>query len=112
LLASIAAVLFQEVRSMKQFVCIAAVLVALALAPTLSAQVQTGSILVRATDEQGAGSPGVAVTISSDVLVGGSTTGVTDVGGIYRFPAPAPRRADDARPAGLTAVRDWQRPLV
>jgi hypothetical protein len=37
---------------MKQIVSMAAVLVAMALASTASAQVQTGSILVRATDEQ------------------------------------------------------------
>src|SRR6516164_7790617 len=36
------------------------------------------------------GIAGVTVTISSGVLVGGSMTGVTDVGGIYRFPALVP----------------------
>ena len=75
---------------MKQIVGIAAVVVAMALASTAGAQVQTGSILVKATDEQGASTPGVTVTISSGVLVGGSMTGVTDVGGIYRFPALVP----------------------
>jgi hypothetical protein len=68
---------------MKHIVSMAAVLVAMSLASTASAQVQTGSILVKATDEQGASTPGVAVTITSGVLVGGTTTGVTDVGGIY-----------------------------
>ena len=52
---------------------------------TASAQVQTGSILVRSVDEQGAVVPGVAVTIASPVLVSGTHTGVTDAGGVYRF---------------------------
>src|SRR5262245_35165473 len=54
------------------------------------AQVQTGSILVRSTDEQGAATPGVTVTISSPVLVAGSMTGVTDTAGVYRFPSLVP----------------------
>jgi len=56
----------------------------------VSAQVQTGSILVRSTDEQGAATPGVTVTISSPVLVAGSMTGVTDTAGVYRFPSLVP----------------------
>jgi len=55
-----------------------------------TAQVQTGSILVRAVDDQGATVPGVSVTISSPVLVAGSMTGVTDTGGVYRFPSLVP----------------------
>src|SRR5436190_20155565 len=62
----------------------------LAVAVPLLAQVQTGSILVRATDEQGAVTPGVTVTISSPALVAGSMTGVTDAGGAYRFPSLVP----------------------
>src|SRR5206468_2143195 len=58
-------------------------------APAL-AQVQTGSILTRATDEQGAIMPGVAITISSPVLVAGTMTAVTDAGGVYRFPSLTP----------------------
>ena len=54
------------------------------------AQVQTGSILVKAVDQQGALVPGVTVTISSPVLVSGSMTGVTDAGGTYRFPSLVP----------------------
>ena len=34
--------------------------------------------------------PGVAVTITSPVLVAGTMTGVTDAGGVYRFPSLAP----------------------
>jgi len=54
------------------------------------AQVQTGSILVRATDDQGAVVPGVTITISSPVLVSGTMTGVTDAGGVFRFPSLNP----------------------
>jgi hypothetical protein len=60
------------------------------LAVPAAAQVQTGSILVRAADEQGAVMPGVAITISSPVLVAGSMTAVTDAGGVYRFPSLVP----------------------
>ena len=62
----------------------------LALASIAGAQVQTGSILVRALDEQGAVMPGVSITISSPVLVAGSMTGVTDAGGVNRFPSLVP----------------------
>jgi len=51
---------------------------------------QTGSILVRVTDDQGAAVPGVAVTLTSPVLVAGSMTGVTDGGGANRFPSLLP----------------------
>src|SRR5262245_58126550 len=66
------------------------VLLAVGAAATASAQVQTGSILVKAVDEQGAVVPGVAITISSPVLVAGSMTGVTDAAGTYRFPSLVP----------------------
>ena len=52
------------------------------------AQVQTGSILVKVVDEQGAVVPGVTATISGPSLVAGQMIGVTDAGGIYRFPVP------------------------
>ena len=67
-----------------------AVLAALAVAASAGAQVQTGSILVKAVDDQGAVVPGITVTISSPVLVAGSMTGVTDAGGVYRFPSLVP----------------------
>jgi hypothetical protein len=54
------------------------------------AQVQTGSILVRAADEKGGLLPGVLVTITSPVLVAGQMTGMTDAGGAYRFPSLPP----------------------
>jgi hypothetical protein len=69
---------------------VVAAAVVLAFAIPAAAQVQTGSILVKTVDEQGAVMPGVAVTISSPVLVAKSMTGVTDAGGIYRFPSLVP----------------------
>ncbi len=67
-----------------------ALLLLLGIARVAQAQVQTGSILVRAADEQGAVMPGVSVTISSPVLVAGTATGVTDSGGVLRFPSLVP----------------------
>ncbi len=64
--------------------------IALLAALPLAAQVQTGSILVRVTDEQGGAVPGVTVTLSSPVLVAGTMTGVTDTGGVNRFPSLNP----------------------
>ncbi len=59
-------------------------------APLVVAQVQTGSILVKVVDEQGAVVPGVTATISGPALVAGQMIGVTDAGGIYRFPSLPP----------------------
>jgi Carboxypeptidase regulatory-like domain/TonB-dependent Receptor Plug Domain len=75
---------------MRRIVCVFAALAALALASTASAQVQTGSILIRAVDEQGALMPGVTITLTSPVLVAGTMTGVTDAGGVNRFPSLVP----------------------
>jgi hypothetical protein len=65
-------------------------LAAIVMAAPAFAQVQTGSILVKAVDEQGAVLPGATVTISSPVLVAGQMTGATDAGGAYRFPSLPP----------------------
>jgi hypothetical protein len=75
---------------MKWIVSFFAAVAGLAIAATASAQIQTGSILVKATDDQGGVVPGVTVTISSPVLVAGSMSGVTDGGGINRFPSLVP----------------------
>src|SRR5262245_57987873 len=75
---------------MKRLVSCVALLVATAAAAPAVAQVQTGSVLVRAIDDQGAMMPGVTVTISSPVLVAGTMTAVTDAGGVYRFPSLVP----------------------
>jgi hypothetical protein len=69
---------------------LALVVATLSVAAPAFAQVQTGSILVKAVDEQGAVMPGVSITISSPVLVSGSMTAVTDAGGVYRFPSLVP----------------------
>ena len=61
------------------------------------AQVQTGSILVKAVDQQGAVVPGVTITITSPVLVSGSMTAVTDAGGTYRFPSLVPGTSEGKR---------------
>lgn len=75
---------------MKGIIRLAALVLAMSIAAPASAQVQTGSILVKATDEQGAVVPGIAITISSPVLVAGTMTAVTDAGGVYRFPSLVP----------------------
>src|SRR5262249_46615611 len=67
-----------------------ALLALCAVAAPVLAQVQTGSILVKVADEKGSPVPGVTVTISSSVLVSGSTSGTTEAGGAYRFPSLAP----------------------
>jgi hypothetical protein len=64
-------------------------LMAVAALP-VHAQVQTGSILVRVTDAQGGAVPGVTVILTSPVLVAGTMTGVTDTGGVNRFPSLQP----------------------
>src|SRR5919201_2754152 len=74
---------------MRRVITFLAALSLLASVPA-AAQVQTGSILVRATDPQGAVIPGATVTITSSVLVAGSTSGVTDAAGVYRFPSLVP----------------------
>jgi hypothetical protein len=66
------------------------VVLLIGIATPALAQVQTGSILVKALDEQGAATPGVAVTISSPVLVSGSMSGTSDAGGVLRFPSLVP----------------------
>src|ERR1035437_6159445 len=76
-------------KHMKRILMFCAALLVGIAAPAM-AQIQTGSILVRTTDQQGASTPGVAVTISSPVLIGGSMSGVTDAGGVYRFPSLLP----------------------
>jgi hypothetical protein len=66
-----------------------ATLLCVGLASHALAQVQTGSILVKATDENGAVLPGVTLTISSPNLVV-AMTGVTDAAGAYRVPGLPP----------------------
>ena len=49
------------------------------------AQIQTGSLVIRAVDEQGAVMPGATITASSPVLPR-EAVGVTDAGGVYQIP--------------------------
>jgi hypothetical protein len=58
---------------------------AAAIAAPAWAQQQTGSISGRAEDTSGAALPGVTVSITSDNLIGGARTAVTDESGTYRF---------------------------
>ena len=85
---------FRRLRSMKVKLRLPAlpIVFSAALATSAIAQVQTGSILVKANDAQGAVVPGVAVTISSPVLVSGTMTSATDAGGACRFPVAASGR--------------------
>ncbi len=70
-------------RSLTAVVVVMAVLPLTAL-PT-AAQVNAGSILVRAVDEHGAVIPGVTVTIKSSAIISGQISNVTDSRGTYRF---------------------------
>ncbi len=69
---------------MRRILGFCAVLIVGIVTPAL-AQVQTGSILVRALDEQGAIVPGALVTVSGPVLPQ-DLTGNTDTSGVYRIP--------------------------
>ena len=61
------------------------VLVLLLACPQVSAQVQTGSVSIRAIDEQGGVVPGVTVTLTSPVMPR-PITGVTGSDGVYQVP--------------------------
>jgi hypothetical protein len=63
----------------------AAIALVAALALPTWAQQQTGSISGRAEDSSGAALPGVTVSITSDNLIGGARTAVTDGQGVFRF---------------------------
>src|SRR6058998_229728 len=75
---------------MRSLITFLAALSVVASTVPAAALVQTGSILVRATDPPGAVVPGATVTITSSVLVAGSMNGVTDAAGVYRFPSLVP----------------------
>jgi Carboxypeptidase regulatory-like domain/TonB-dependent Receptor Plug Domain len=61
----------------------------LGVATTAFAQVQTGSLSIKATDEQGAVMPGATVSISSPLLPR-AIEGVTDASGVFQVPGLAP----------------------
>ena len=58
-----------------------------------AAQVQSGSLMVRALDDQGAVVPGATVVITASILPQ-AINGTTDTSGVYRIPglaaAPTP----------------------
>ena len=67
---------------------VAAVL--MAAAPAAAQIGQTASLTGTVTDTSGAVLHGVTVTVSSEAVIGGSRTAVTDGTGTYRFPALPP----------------------
>ena len=58
--------------------------------PALAQIGQTAALTGTVTDASGAALPGVLVTASSESLLGGSRTAVTEQNGVYRFPALPP----------------------
>ena len=72
----------------RTFRALALVIAFTASVSVASAQIQTGSITVKAVDEQGATIPGVSVSVTSPVLPR-ELTGVTDTSGVYQLPGLA-----------------------
>jgi carboxypeptidase family protein/TonB-dependent receptor-like protein len=64
---------------------VAAAVIIITTATPAFGQIQTGSLLVRAVDEQGAVIPGASVTITSPVMPRG-IAGTTDTDGVYQVP--------------------------
>jgi hypothetical protein len=60
--------------------------------PALAQIGQTGTLTGTVTDSTGAVLPGATITVTSDALIGGSRTAVSDANGTYRFPALPPGR--------------------
>jgi hypothetical protein len=77
---------------MKRAALVSMVLVAVSLGAVspARAQVQTGSILIKVIDEQGAVVPGATATVGSPLVVSGQIVATTDAGGVHRFPALVP----------------------
>jgi Carboxypeptidase regulatory-like domain len=61
------------------------VLLLLLLPAAAFAQIQSGSLVVKTTDEQGAIVPGATLTVSSPVLPA-EVSGVTDASGVFHVP--------------------------
>ena len=71
-------------RSMK-VLTLAATVVSLLVVGGLQAQTTTGRLIGTTTDSDGLGLPGVQVTITSDVLIGGPQSTVSDAQGGFQF---------------------------
>ena len=79
-----------------------------AAAPAL-AQIQTGSLLVRALDDQNAVVPGVTVTVTSPVLPQ-AIVGVTDSSGVFQMPGLGVGSVHgEDRASGLSDLRPRKR---
>jgi hypothetical protein len=66
--------------------CALALFTAAVIVPSPSiAQIQTGSLVIKAVDEQGSVMPGATITATSPVLPR-EAVGVTDAGGVYQLP--------------------------
>lgn len=59
-------------------------------APPLAAQTVSGALTGTVLDNTGVPLPGVTVTVTSDALVRGTATAVTDASGAFRFPSLPP----------------------
>jgi hypothetical protein len=70
-------------KRLKYGVCVGVLTVL--VVTTATAQVQTGSLRIKAVDEQGGVVPGVSVTITSPVMPR-PLTGTTDADGVYQVP--------------------------
>lgn len=66
----------------------------MASATLLSAQTRTGTISGTITDTSGAVLPGVAVTLTSQALIAGTSATTTDTEGVYKFVALLPGTYD------------------
>ena len=73
--------------------------------PALAQIGQTGTLTGTVTDSTGAVLPGATITVTSDALIGGSRTAVSDANGTYRFPALPP--GSHSSPAGPPAGCRW-----
>src|SRR5438105_14397928 len=68
-----------------RFIVLALVALFATSAATASAQMQTGEIFGKVTDQSGASLPGVTVTVTSPILLQ-PLTAVTSESGTYQFP--------------------------
>ena len=70
--------------------CVLAVMAVAWAATALAQGADAGSLRGRLTDSSGGALPGVTITVTSPVVMGGSMVAVTSGEGIYRFPTLPP----------------------